>query len=90
MGKVVISVDLNPLSRTTQAAAVPIVDELTRALTEVERFVRDLKRDRPEAARVRREYDRARNLAAVFGFLRWRLAGLVTTTKKPRPRQTKR
>ena len=81
MGKVVISVDLNPLSRTSRTASVPIVDELTRALPEIERFVRELKADSREAARVRREYDRARNSAAVIGFLRWRLAALVRATQ---------
>jgi len=90
MGKIVISIDLNPLSRTTRAAHVPIVDELTRALAETERFVHDLRENPAEAARVRREYDRARNLAAMFGFLRWRLAGLVETTKgRGRRRRTR-
>ena len=87
MGKFVISVDLNPLSRTTQAADVPIVDEVTRALPQIERFLRDLRRRPSEGGRVRREYDRAGNLAAVFGFLRWRLAGLVATTKPTRRRR---
>ncbi len=32
LGKRVISIDLNPLSRTSQEADLPIVDELTRAL----------------------------------------------------------
>jgi 4-phosphopantoate--beta-alanine ligase len=32
LGKRVISIDLNPLSRTSQMADLPIVDELTRAL----------------------------------------------------------
>jgi 4-phosphopantoate---beta-alanine ligase len=35
LGKRVISVDLNPLSRTTVAADLPIVDELVRALTKL-------------------------------------------------------
>ncbi len=33
LGKRVISVDLNPLSRTSEASDLPIVDELVRALT---------------------------------------------------------
>jgi 4-phosphopantoate---beta-alanine ligase len=33
LGKKVISIDLNPLSRTSQQADLPIVDELRRALT---------------------------------------------------------
>jgi 4-phosphopantoate--beta-alanine ligase len=35
MGKTVITVDLNPLSRTAKAADVTIVDELTRALPQL-------------------------------------------------------
>jgi 4-phosphopantoate--beta-alanine ligase len=37
LGKRVISVDLNPLSRTSRAADLPIVDEVRRALAEVAR-----------------------------------------------------
>lgn len=32
MGKTVIAIDLNPLSRTAQTASLPIIDEVTRAL----------------------------------------------------------
>ena len=32
MGKIVITVDLNPLDRTSKIATVPIIDEVTRAL----------------------------------------------------------
>lgn len=86
MAKLVISVDLNPLSRTSQAASVPVVDELTRALPNIGRFVRDLKADPDEATRVVREYDKARNLAALYAFIRWRLANLVRVTKGPERR----
>lgn len=40
MGKRVISIDLNPLSRTSLAADLPIVDELTRALAHIEEDLR--------------------------------------------------
>lgn len=33
MGKIVITIDLNPLSRTVRFSTLPIIDELTRALT---------------------------------------------------------
>jgi 4-phosphopantoate--beta-alanine ligase len=46
MGKRVISIDLNPLSRTSEVAHLPIVDELTRALTEITRQLRST-RDPP-------------------------------------------
>ena len=37
MGKTVIAVDLNPLSRTARAASLTIVDELSRALPQIAR-----------------------------------------------------
>lgn len=43
MGKVVISIDLNPLSRTSKTATVPISDEITRALANITMFVKELK-----------------------------------------------
>lgn len=82
MGKVVISVDLNPLSRTSRSAAVPIVDELTRALPNVERYVRELRGDPKEARRLCREYDKAGNLRAVYSFIHWRVAALVRERRK--------
>jgi 4-phosphopantoate--beta-alanine ligase len=50
MGKTVIAIDLNPLSRTARAATVTIVDELTRALPEMTRACREL--DNDECARL--------------------------------------
>jgi 4-phosphopantoate--beta-alanine ligase len=49
-GKRVISIDLNPLSRTSQAATVAVVDELTRAVPNITAQVQGL-RQRPEEAR---------------------------------------
>jgi len=84
MGKSVLGVDLNPLSRTTLAATVPIVDELTRALRNVEKFVRELRHDPKEAARIARTYSKDGNLRAVYSFLDWRLKGLLPA--RPRHR----
>lgn len=84
MGKAVIAIDLNPMSRTSQAATVPVVDELTRALSQIERFAHVLAERRTEAERIAESYDRAGNLAAAHAFLRWRLAELVRTTKGKR------
>ena len=80
-GKIVISVDLNPMSRTSMAATVPVVDEVTRALPRIERFARALTARPAEASRIALAYDRAGNLAATYAFLRWRLAKLVRVTK---------
>ena len=48
MGKIVISIDLNPLSRTSRTATVSISDEMTRALENIIRFVKEM-RGRPDA-----------------------------------------
>ncbi len=79
MGKTVITIDLNPLSRTARAADVTIVDELTRALPAVVAALRkeaSKPKDKPkntsekspaQAAPSTRPYpfDNAANLLAV-------------------------
>ncbi len=45
MGKKVIAIDLNPLSRTSAAATVPICDEITRATANILRFVEEMRGD---------------------------------------------
>jgi 4-phosphopantoate--beta-alanine ligase len=61
MGKAVVTVDLNPLSRTAKAADVTIVDELTRALPRLASALRTAApAPSPPAA-----FDNAANLAAV-------------------------
>jgi len=45
MGKTVISIDLNPLSRTSRTATVSICDEMTRALENIMAAVRALRGD---------------------------------------------
>jgi 4-phosphopantoate--beta-alanine ligase len=45
MGKVVISIDLNPLSRTSKTATVSISDEMTRALENIIGFANEIKGD---------------------------------------------
>jgi len=47
MGKHVIAVDLNPLSRTARCATVPVVDNITRAVPNIINSVRELK-EQPE------------------------------------------
>jgi 4-phosphopantoate--beta-alanine ligase len=45
MGKKVIAIDLNPLSRTAQRATLTIIDELTRAVPEITRACTSLTKD---------------------------------------------
>ena len=85
MGKTVISIDLNPLSRTSQTASVPIVDELTRALVNIGTFVKELRQDPRETRRIARVYDRAGNLRANYDYLRGGFQGLGT--RGPRRRR---
>ncbi len=84
MGKTVIAIDLNPLSRTSQKASIPIVDELTRALLNIEKFARELHGDPKEMRRLAKVYNRDGNLRATYDYLNWRLRGLKT--KRPRRR----
>jgi len=59
MGKTEIVIDLNPLSRSAQTAAVPIVDNVLRAVPNVTEHARDL-RDAGDAEleRIVAEFDR--------------------------------
>jgi 4-phosphopantoate--beta-alanine ligase len=55
MGKTVITIDLNPLSRTARTADLTIVDELTRAVPAIARFCREL--DQKEAIILSEGFD---------------------------------
>jgi len=62
-GKMVIAIDLNPMSRTSQAAAVTIVDNIIRAVPELVRFtmkMNPLSRSRLSAMVA--NFDNERNL----------------------------
>ena len=59
MGKVVISIDLNPLSRTSKKATVSISDEMTRALENIIRFVEEMRGDDALIDSVIEGYDNA-------------------------------
>ncbi len=48
MGKTVITIDLNPLSRTSRTATISIVDDLIRALDNMVRFGREMKQEKKE------------------------------------------
>ena len=61
MGKVVISIDLNPLSRTSCKATVPISDELTRALENIMRFIGELRGREGTILETIEQYDSAAN-----------------------------
>ncbi|ADQ68097.1 hypothetical protein C499_15715 [Halogeometricum borinquense DSM 11551] len=59
MGKVEIVVDLNPMSRSAQSAAIPIVDNIIRAVPNVTDHARDLTdATEEEREKIVREFDR--------------------------------
>lgn len=61
MGKVVISIDINPISRTSRTATVPISDELSRALENIIRFIGELKGKDDEIDKVIGSYSKDDN-----------------------------
>jgi len=77
MGKTVIVVDLNPLSRTAQAATITIVDNVTRALPRVIFWVDRLKKTRKkDLENLLSTWDNTKNLRQVMVFLSKRLNSL--------------
>ena len=66
MGKKVISVDLNPLSRTSLCACISIVDEATRALPNITRFSEELKGDAKRAEQILEAFDNSAALREIY------------------------
>ena len=60
MGKTTIVIDLNPLSRSAKAASITVVDEVTRAIPNITRFVKEL---RGQSANI--EFDNENNLDVI-------------------------
>lgn len=71
MGKTVIVVDLNPLSRTAKSASVSITDNVRRAVPRITHHVRDL--DAAKARNVIGGFDAERNLRETLDLIAHRL-----------------
>jgi 4-phosphopantoate---beta-alanine ligase len=77
MGKTVIAIDLNPLSRTAQAASITIVDNVTRAVPRIEHWIHELKdTKRSDLDKLIKTWDNTKNLAEVLSFISKRLNSL--------------
>ena len=64
MGKTVITIDLNPLSRTAKAAHITIVDNIVRAIPEMISAANNMKGTNESIMkRVIKEFDNKLNLA---------------------------
>lgn len=78
MGKTVIAIDLNPLSRTAQRASITIVDNLVRALPILIEEVERLKSERPEELeKILTEFDNRKALSDAIRAINRRLTELA-------------
>lgn len=75
MGKTVVAIDLNPLSRTAQRASITVVDEVSRALERVREAADGLHADEADEALASFDNDEAR--AETLAYLRERLGKLA-------------
>jgi len=77
-GKFVITVDLNPMSRTARAAQVTIVDNIVRAIPEMTRLASELKRlPRSKLETIVKAYDNEKVLSEGLRFMSERLKALA-------------
>ena len=82
MGKTVIAVDLNPLSRTARAASITIVDNIVRAMPALVEEVRELKkRPKNELQAILGSYDNNQVLAEALDFIKTRLAEIARSMR---------
>jgi 4-phosphopantoate--beta-alanine ligase len=78
MGKFVITIDLNPLSRSARMADITIVDNIVRAyprMTELAREMKDYSRE--ELLKIVKGYDNGKTLSSVLLHMRDRLTRLA-------------
>jgi 4-phosphopantoate--beta-alanine ligase len=80
-GKKVIAIDLNPLSRTTRAAQISIVDELTRAISNMIAMWPELSREEAIRRKVLSDFDNQRNLKSSLELICDRLTELAEEGK---------
>lgn len=77
MGKTVIAIDLNPLSRTAQTATISIIDNVIRAIPRIEYWINELKYSkRSDLNTLIKTWDNEKNLSKLMSFLSKRLNSL--------------
>lgn len=69
MGKIVISIDLNPLSRTSRVASVPISDEISRAVENITRYIQELRGKDDEIDSIIRNYSAVKTRRDTIEFI---------------------
>ncbi len=77
MGKKVISIDLNPLSRTSQVSSISIVDNIVRAFPRMVRIAKQLESvPKSELKSLLKRFDNRRNLSGMLEDISSRLTRL--------------
>ena len=77
LGKYVIAIDLNPLSRTAQKATLTIVDNILRAIPRMSQLVDELsKLDKGKLEEMWKRFDNKANLAEALRYISQRLVQL--------------
>lgn len=78
MGKRVITVDLNPLSRTAQAATITIVDHINRTMPILIKQVKTFKKyPKEKLKKILKEFDNTKILSAAISHINNRLQSLA-------------
>lgn len=78
MGKTVITIDLNPLSRTSRTATISIVDDLTRALGNMVKFSWEMKREsKDELVKLITTYDNKKVLSEAISEIQEHLKAIT-------------
>ncbi len=82
MGKTVIAIDLNPLSRTSMMATITIVDNVMRAIPSIEAQMRELSgRPKSELERIISRYDNKNVLSSSINEMKAHLEALERKVK---------
>jgi len=77
MGKKVIAIDLNPLSRTAQFATITIVDNIVRAMPTLVEVAEKLGKEDPRKLEtILTDFSNKRNLSEAINFINQRLSEL--------------
>jgi 4-phosphopantoate--beta-alanine ligase len=78
MGKKVIAIDLNPLSRTAQLATVTIVDNIVRAMLTLTKISKELRTEsKGKLTKITSEFDNKRTLGNAIDLIKQRLTKLA-------------
>jgi 4-phosphopantoate--beta-alanine ligase len=81
LGKKVIAIDLNPLSRTAREAQITIVDEVSRAVSNMIAMWPELSRDEAKRRKILVEFDNPENLKQSLDLICRRLTKLADEGK---------